>query len=101
MDMRKGFYQFALADAIQAFFVFTVEGVEYAWCRLVMGFRPAAELCNDVLGMLARRAVRGIPGVRAPFVHVDNARFVGCRTGVIAAREELKRVAKGVGMVFA
>jgi len=100
MDMKKGFYQFALSDAVQAFFVFTVEGTEYAWRRLVMGFRPAAELCNDVLGMLARKAARGVPGVRATFVHVDNARFVGCRVGVVKARVRLRALAKEVGMTF-
>jgi len=99
LDLEKGFYQFGLSHEVQACFVFEVEGVQYCWTRMVMGFRPSAELCNAVLQFLVEVVGLKYPQV-VPSVHVDNVRFVGTREYTAGAGEYLKTLSKPLNLAW-
>jgi len=82
-DLKAGFYQFPLSPSVSSFFAFCDESLaDWDFKRLVMGFRPAAQICHTGLGLISDPLDVECSAPVAHNIHVDNTRFVGLANDV-------------------
>lgn len=93
-DMKCGYYQFELSDAVARNFAIKVaQGRIIFPKRLPMGYSPSADICAAALELLAKNTSKK---VRVK-IHVDNIRFEGPQQEVQQAAETFLERCRYVG----
>jgi len=83
VDLAMSFNMLALSEDVQRFFCFKAsDGFFYANTRMVMGFRPAAEVMNKITWVLAHYARTE---QSETIVHIDNVGFFATEAAPTAA----------------